>query len=101
MPSEKSISEAIAKLCRKRGAYTFKVHGSVAMRRGLPDRVVCYRGRYVAVEEKQPNGRPTPLQEYELAQVIQADGIAIVATSPADVAAVLDEIDRSLNPGLP
>jgi hypothetical protein len=97
MPSEKSISEAIAKLCRKRGAYSFKVHGSVAMRRGLPDRAVCYRGRYIAIEEKQPGKKPTPLQQHELDQVLAAGGTAVVASSADHVAAVFDAIDALID----
>lgn len=96
MPSEKAISEAIARLCRKRGAWTFKVHGSVAMRRGLPDRMICYRGYFIAVEEKQPGGKPTKLQQYELDQVSAAGGVAIVAHHVDDVAGIMDLIDNRL-----
>jgi Holliday junction resolvase len=92
--SEKAVDGRIAKAVRRRGAWTFKVHGSAAMRRGLPDRMVCYRGYFLAIEVKKPGGKPTPIQEHELEQIRHAGGIAIVATDVDVVEEAMNHIDR-------
>lgn len=97
MASEKAIDERIKKMVDRRGGWSVKFHGNAATRRGVPDRHICYRGRYVAVEVKQPGGKPTRLQQYELDRIAAAGGVAIVATDTVDVERVFDAIDAELD----
>lgn len=97
MASEKAIDARIQKAVRRRGAWSFKVHGSPKMRRGIPDRIVCYRGRFIAVEVKQPGGTATELQRHELNMIDEAGGVAIVATDVETVEAAMDQVDAELD----
>lgn len=57
----------------------------VCTTRGVPDILVCYKGRFISIECKSPSGRLTELQRYNSEQIRLAGGYAITAYSPADV----------------
>jgi hypothetical protein len=48
---------------------------------GIPDILICYSGRFMAVELKAPSGKTTKLQEQSLNQVERAGGVAWVVYS--------------------
>lgn len=79
----------------RRGAHAwhYKTHGHDRGRAGIPDELVCYRGRFLAVEYKQPGKHPEPIQEWELERIRDAGGMAIVATSIDDIRQALDYLD--------
>lgn len=54
---------------------------------GIPDFIVCIRGKFLAIETKAPGraSSTTPLQERNIAGINGAGGLAIVATSVDDV----------------
>ena len=60
---------------------------------GVPDYLVCYRGRFLALEVKKEGGKPTPWQTYQIAAIDAALGIAGVVTSAADVRKLLRKIE--------
>lgn len=93
MASEKAIDARIQKLVAQRGGWSVKFHGTAKTRAGVPDRLVCYRGYFVAVEVKQPGKKPTPIQQFEIDRIKESGGIAIVATDTDAVAEVLNYID--------
>jgi hypothetical protein len=95
--SEKAIEERGAKVVRKRGGWGVKLAGSPMGRRGIPDRLFCYRGRFLAVEFKQPGKKATPLQAHELQQIRDAGGVAIVASDTDAIESVLDQIDAEID----
>ena len=99
--AETSLARAGDKLLRSRGAYFINVHGTVVGDTGTPDRICCYRGRFLAIEWKQPRGHLTVKQRWHLDRVIRAGGTAIVATSTADLERALDTIDYSPTYGTP
>lgn len=89
-PSEKSIVEAITKFLRSHGAWVYKTHGSQYGRAGVPDLIVCYEGRFYALEVKKPEGgRVSRLQEIEIERIRKARGIATVVRSVEDARAVV------------
>jgi Holliday junction resolvase len=45
---------------------------------GVPDFMVCHRGKFIAIECKANGGKPTALQEEHLRQIRMAEGIALV-----------------------
>jgi hypothetical protein len=45
---------------------------------GDPDKVLCINGRFVALELKSEEGKPSKLQTHKLNKVTKAGGIAIV-----------------------
>lgn len=56
----------------------FKVFGGGFQRAGIPDLILCIRGRFVAVELKAQNGRASELQHLNIARIADADGDACV-----------------------
>lgn len=45
---------------------------------GIPDLLVCCNGRFVGVEIKAPNGRPSALQLYNLKKIDEAGGFGFL-----------------------
>lgn len=71
------------------GAWHYTAHANGYGRSGIPDILVCWRGRFVAIEVKCGRDKPTPWQERELAAVMTAGGRSIVARSLEDVICAL------------
>ncbi len=92
--AEQKVVDAVTRLLKKRGAWSFNVHGSVFGRNGLPDIVAIYRGRAVVIECKSETGRLRPLQRRELDLAQRAGAVVVVARSAFDVKRALDEIDE-------
>ena len=76
-------------------------------RRGVPDRIVCYRGRFLAFEIKRPPGerRANPKaeawQDREIAAIIGASGKAFVVWSVDHVKNVIKHVDREIKEARP
>ena len=47
---------------------------------GVPDILVCYQGRFIAIECKAGKGRVTALQQSNLESIEKAGGVALVVT---------------------
>lgn len=52
-------------------------------RKGIPDIIGCYKGKFFAIEVKAPGkiANTTPWQEKELCAILASNGIAIVVDS--------------------
>lgn len=48
-------------------------------RKGVPDLLLCAKGRFVAIELKSKNKKPDPLQQFELNCIEAARGVSFVA----------------------
>lgn len=48
-------------------------------RKGIPDFIGCYKGRFFAVETKAPGKKPTAWQKHELSDIDEARGYIITA----------------------
>ena len=73
-------------------------------RRGVPDILVCWRGRFLAIEVKRPpEGKKMPeadpWQKRELAALAEAGGIAVVVWSVLQVRDVIETLRLELNGG--
>lgn len=47
-------------------------------RSGVPDIIACFKGRFLAIEAKAGNNKPTPLQEREISKIQNCGGHAMV-----------------------
>ena len=56
---------------------------------GIPDIIVCYKGRFYGLEAKVGTNKPTRLQEATIAEIRKAGGVAGVVKSVDDVKALL------------
>ena len=61
--------------------FYWKEHGGQYGTAGIPDIIVCYRGRFIAFEVKVGNNQPTVLQALTIRKIIKAGGYALVIRS--------------------
>ena len=104
---ESDIQHAGLLAAKRRGAYVIRVNSGVMTvadrvhgdrkvflgKQGTLDSVLCYLGRFVAIEFKQPTGRVTPAQAGVINEVWASGGVAAVCRSVSDVHAVLDMVE--------
>jgi len=64
---------------------------------GIPDLLICYRGRFVGLEGKQPGESPSPKQKQVLDEIESAGGYAIAFSTVEEVVALLADIDREVH----
>lgn len=105
MRSETAIKKDISDYLISLGAdvcYHVVYHSMGYGRRGVPDRLVCYKGRFLALEVKRPpeERKPNPdaekWQQREIAAIIAAGGKAVVVWDVEHVKEVLRIIDREI-----
>jgi hypothetical protein len=91
---EKDIVNSILKYLKTLPeCFAWKEHGGQYGTAGLPDIIVCYRGKFVAFEVKTPSGKLTTLQEITLRKINDAKGNAHKVTSLQEVKEILKKID--------
>lgn len=88
---EKAIVTRIISLLRRRGAWYLKT--CPPNRPGVPDLLVCYRGRFVGIECKNEDGIVSKIQNYELGKIGEAGGISLVARDTETVELWLNSVD--------
>lgn len=75
---ESKVKAAGKKIFEKYGAwYVFPAQNGYG-RAGIPDALVCYKGRFLAVEFKAGGNKTTPLQDREIVGIHKAGGAAMV-----------------------
>lgn len=98
MTPEGKVKAKVTKALKAMGAYyCFPVTGGFGAS-GVPDILICYRGRFIAIECKAGKGRVTALQQSNLEAITQAGGIALViAETQADFVQqlILEAINES------
>ena len=79
---------------KARGAYVAKIHGNIYSE-GIPDLLVCYKGRFIALEVKTPENKKgaTPLQAGNIRAIRKARGLAYVVRTVEAVDKILDYVD--------
>ncbi len=85
--TELSIRRAIVRAYRERGAWVVVTTGISLV--GCPDLLVCYGGRFLALEVKDPKGRVTKIQRKVLQDIRDAGGTAAIVRSVDDALALL------------
>lgn len=70
--------------------FYWKEHGGQYGTAGIPDIIVCYRGRFIAFECKVGNNKATVLQEQTIKQILKAGGYALVVRSVDEVRQIIE-----------
>ncbi len=70
--------------------FYWKEHGGYYGTAGIPDIIVCYRGRFIAFEVKSKDNKPTVLQAVTIRKIIKAGGYALVVRSVEEVTQVIE-----------
>jgi pantoate kinase len=75
---EVKVKKQIKKLLDDAGAYYAMPIGTGYGNSGVPDFLICSGGRFIAVEAKAGDNKPTALQESHLQKIRAKGGIALV-----------------------
>ena len=94
---EQGIQSKIIKALSRSGCYVVKI--MAASKAGTPDLIACYRGRFIAIECKQPGKSPTELQASKLEAVKNAQGFAVTLSSVSGVTELLKAVDSAILDG--
>ena len=89
---EAQIQKRLQAIMERRGAWVMNVTPGGGISTGTPDLVMCYRGRFIALEVKQPRSYPTAVQRYVIKQIQDAGGVAEVVRSEADLVRLLNNL---------
>lgn len=94
MTPETKLKNQIQKYLKSLGSdwWGFKVLGHAGQKTGVPDTVGCFRGRFVAIEAKAPDGQPTLKQSFEIDRIRGAQGAARVVWSLDEVKAIFEAL---------
>lgn len=75
---EKRVKDKVVAQLKALGAYYFyPVTGGFGAS-GVPDIIVCYKGRFFGLECKANGNKPTKLQQLNIDKINSAGGIALV-----------------------
>jgi pantoate kinase len=75
---EVKVKKQIRKILDAAGAYYAMPIGTGYGNSGVPDFLVCHKGRFIAVEAKAGKNKPTALQDAHLDRIRAAEGTALV-----------------------
>ena len=96
MTPEKKVKMKVVEILKELGVYYFYASTGGYGASGVPDIIGCYKGKFFGIECKAGKGKPTALQEKNIAQIIAQGGIAIVVNEDniEDVNELLRQIER-------
>jgi Holliday junction resolvase len=86
---EGRVKAKVKAILDKHGAWYFLPAQNGYGRAGIPDIIVCYKGRFLAIECKAGYNKPTALQEREILAIHKAGGSAMVVREDT-----LDQLER-------
>ena len=90
--SESEFQRDAIKYIESRNGYIVKVTVSSYNKKGTPDLIICFKGRFVAIELKVKDNKPSKIQETKMKQIVRAGGIAKPAWTIQEIKEILDEI---------
>ena len=96
MAQEKNFENRIKTWLDEKGCYFVKQFGCAFTKSGVPDLLCCVNGKFVAIEVKAENGKTSDLQDYNIAKIKKAGGIALVV-KPSQFDELKDLIERLMN----
>lgn len=75
---EKRFETKVKKFLASEGCWFVKFFANAFTKSGVPDLLVCCNGRFLGVELKASNGRPSELQKYNIRRIEEAGGIGLI-----------------------
>ncbi len=91
MTPEGRLKTDICEYLRKIGAWYDRSVRSYG-RRGIPDLLVCYKGRFFGIEVKVTGNKTTPWQEREGLAITLSGGVFFVAYSVEQVREIMENL---------
>ena len=78
MTPEAKVKKRVKAILDEQRVYHFSPMQNGMGRAGIPDIVACHGGRFIGIECKAGDNKPTALQERELNRILEAGGEAYV-----------------------
>jgi hypothetical protein len=78
LAGEKNFENRLKRWLESQGVWHVKFFANRNTRAGVPDILACINGRFVGIELKGPNGKPSPLQVYHCGKITESGGIAVI-----------------------
>lgn len=75
---ESQFQQQVIRFLKFIGAYQIKIWGGGFQKAGVPDLLVCYKGKFIGIELKTDKGKASVLQKYNIAKIQEAGGIGII-----------------------
>lgn len=78
--------------------YFVNIHGNGIQRAGVPDRLICYRGFFIGLELKRPDGKgkESNRQKIEGNKIINAGGIYACIDNMLDLSDIIWGVDNHI-----
>jgi len=92
MTPEGKVKANIKKILKAHDAYYSMPIGTGFGAMGVPDFLVCHKGRFIGIEAKTVGNKPTRLQESNMEHIRSCGGIALVVNELN-----LQELEELLN----
>lgn len=90
---EKLVEDGIKKYLVSVGAWHVKIFANEMQGVGYPDILVCYKGQFIALEVKAPNGKTAKIQAATLAKIERAGGVVARPRNVDHVRDIIATID--------
>ena len=78
MAAEKNYENKIKAYLKENNAYFVKFFANRMTKTGVPDILACVNGYFVAIEVKAEHGKPSELQKYNVRQINNSGGFAMI-----------------------
>ena len=78
MAQEKQFENRIKRYLTENGIWHVKYFANGFTKSGIPDILACANGKFLAIEVKAENGKPTQLQVYNVEKIREAGGYAMI-----------------------
>ena len=92
---EKAIENKIKQYLKTvEDLYFFKEHGGLYGTAGVPDIICCYKGQFIALEVKAPDGKATALQDATIKRIRKAGGVAEVVRSVEEAKEIITKFTK-------
>lgn len=93
---ETKLGEKVDRYLLAKGGTWLNVHGGPMQESGWPDRIGCYKGRFIGIELKVPGKEATALQKRRLNQIREDGGFTAVCKTLDEVKNFISAVDKSL-----
>jgi Holliday junction resolvase len=78
MTPEAKVKKKVVETLKHYGAYYFQPVTGGFGRSGVPDLVACYKGKFIGIECKSGDKKPTALQQKNLDDISAQGGVSLV-----------------------
>ena len=78
MTPEAKVKKKVVDTLKRLGAYYFQPVTGGFGRSGVPDLVACYKGKFIGIECKSGDKKPTALQQKNLDDISAQGGVSLV-----------------------